>query len=74
MSEIGRALAILVRIIQVGLALFAIVFVVGSLLGGMNVIAFAAIGILALVLLGFVLVLELTVRPLRSLGTSDPDP
>jgi hypothetical protein len=54
-----------VRAIQFILGGLAVVFIVGGLLANVNVIAFAALGILALVLLAFVGVLELAVWGVR---------
>jgi len=54
-----------VRAIQFILGALAVVFIVGGLLANVNVIAFAALGILALVLLAFVGVLELAVWGVR---------
>jgi len=54
-----------VRAIQWTLGALAVVFIVGGLLANVNVIAFAALGILALVLLAFVGVLELAVWGVR---------
>jgi len=64
-AEILKAIAMLFRIIQAALVGFAAIFVLGSLAGGVNVIAFAAIGVFALVLLGFAAVVEGIVRVLR---------
>jgi len=64
-AEILKAIALLFRIIQVALVGFAVVFVLGSLMGGVNVFTFLAIAVFALVLLGFAGVVEGIVRVLR---------
>jgi len=53
------------RLVQTVLVAAAAVFTVGSLMAGANVIAFAAIGVFALVLLGFAGVVEGVVRLIR---------
>jgi hypothetical protein len=59
------AAVVFCRVVQFFLVAFAAVVILGSLIGGMNVIAFAAIGVFALVLLGFVGVVEGVVRLIR---------
>jgi hypothetical protein len=57
---------LLVRVGQWTCVAFAVVFVVGAIQAGMNVIQTAALGIVALFLLGLVGVLELlAVNPIR---------
>lgn len=62
---IAKASVLFLRIVQLALAGLAAMFVAGGLIGGMNVLQFAAIGVLALVLLGFVGVVEILVRGVR---------
>jgi hypothetical protein len=65
MSELAGAAVVFCRVAQFILVALAALFVIGSLMAGMNIIAFAAIGVFALVLLGFVGVVEGVVRLVR---------
>jgi len=62
-STLARASVIFCRVVQVTLVGLAGIFVIGGL--QMNLIAFAAIGVFALVLLGFAGVVEGVVRLIR---------
>jgi len=62
-STLVRAAVVFCRMIQATLVALAGIFVLGGL--QMNIIAFAAIGIFALVLLGFAGVVEGVVRLIR---------
>jgi uncharacterized membrane protein len=64
-STLARAGVIFCRVVQFVLVALAALFVIGSLMAGVNVIAFAAIGVFALVLLGFAGVVEGVVRLIR---------
>jgi hypothetical protein len=64
-SALARAAVVFCRVVQVALVVLAVIFILGSLMAGMNVIAFAAIGVFALVLLGFAGVVEGVARLIR---------
>jgi len=64
-STLARVAIACCRLVQGVLVAAAAVFILGSLMAGANVIAFAAIGVFALVLLGFAGVVEGVVRLLR---------
>jgi len=62
---VATAAVLFLRLVQVALGLVAAIAVLGPLLGGMNVIAFAALGVFALVCLGFVGVVQIVVNAIR---------
>lgn len=71
---VATAVVLVLRIIQVGLALAAVMIVAGALIGGMNVLATAVIALLALVAFAVVAGVEGVVRLVRGLiPDDDPD-
>lgn len=63
---VAGASVMFLRAIQVVTVGLAAVFIVGGLLANVNILAFTALGVLALVLFGFVGVLELAARGIKS--------
>lgn len=61
-THIVKAAILFGRILQVCLVLLAVLLVTGTVLGDMNVIAFGAISIFALVLLAFAGAVEAGIR------------
>lgn len=65
LGYLATSLVYLLRITQCFLGGFAFIVVVGALIGGMNVLATAVIGVIAAVLLLGVLVVEIPVRAVQ---------
>jgi hypothetical protein len=64
-NPFASAAVVLGRVVQVMLAGLAAVTILGSLVGGANVLVFAAVSLFALVLLAFVGVVEAAVRGVK---------
>jgi len=65
-APLANAAILGTRVVQVSLVCLSVVFVLGSLAANMNVVAFAAICVFALVQLAFVAVFEALARGIRA--------